>query len=454
MKYPFFSGGGASRRAAFTYPGGTVGNPPEDRGFSPECVTSCDVPEAGDWDGSSSADNGAAQLHAEDGRRAGRPSSSPRVIQPALLRETAASSETERSDVNFLPSLQGMMGVFVTLHLRRVPGDTTSERGHARIGTKDFAALSFVSQAEAQAVDEELFNEYRFSVDQLMELAGLSCATAIAKAYPASSFTSDLPSVLVVCGPGNNGGDAALSFVSQAEAQAVDEELFNEYRFSVDQLMELAGLSCATAIAKAYPASSFTSDLPSVLVVCGPGNNGGDGSTRCPSLVIPDAVGFSDADSGPNLIGNAEIRVPHRQLAIERFAGRMAPLIQSMAFLSFLLQAEVIDGAYNLVVDAIFGFSFQGAVREPFGTILSTLKRITIPIASVDIPSGWNVEKGNPDGIQPDMLISLTAPKQSAAHFSGRYHYLGGRFVPKSLEKKYKLNLPPYPETECVRKLP
>lgn len=37
---------------------------------------------------------------------------------------------------------------------------------------------------------------------------------------------------------------------SQEEARAVDEELFNEYQFSVDQLMELAGLSCATAIAK------------------------------------------------------------------------------------------------------------------------------------------------------------------------------------------------------------
>lgn len=30
----------------------------------------------------------------------------------------------------------------------------------------------------------------------------------------------------------------------------MDQELFNEYQFSVDQLMELAGLSCATAIAK------------------------------------------------------------------------------------------------------------------------------------------------------------------------------------------------------------
>lgn len=50
----------------------------------------------------------------------------------------------------------------------------------------------------------------------------------------------------------------------------------------------------------------------------------------------------------------------------------------------------MIDEAYNLVVDAIFGFSFKGAVREPFGDILSQLKKITVPIASVDIPSGGN----------------------------------------------------------------
>lgn len=67
--------------------------------------------------------------------------------------------------------------------------------------------------------------------------------------------------------------------------------------------------------------------------------------------------------------------------------------------------------------------------------------------------SGWDVEKGNSGGIQPDLLISLTAPKKSATQFTGRYHYLGGRFVPPALEKKYQLNLPPYPDTECVYRL-
>lgn len=56
--------------------------------------------------------------------------------------------------------------------------------------------------------------------------------------------------------------------------------------------------------------------------------------------------------------------------------------------MGFGLQAEVIDEVYNVVVDAIFGFSFKGAVRDPFGSILDILKKTTIPVASIDIPSG------------------------------------------------------------------
>lgn len=53
----------------------------------------------------------------------------------------------------------------------------------------------------------------------------------------------------------------------------MDEELMGPLGFSVDQLMELAGLSVAQSIAAEYPAASHAR----VLVIAGPGNNGGDG---------------------------------------------------------------------------------------------------------------------------------------------------------------------------------
>ncbi|XP_062865317.1 NAD(P)H-hydrate epimerase isoform X2 [Trichomycterus rosablanca] len=230
-----------------------------------------------------------------------------------------------------------------------------------------------------------------------------------------------------------------IRYLGQEEAQRIDEELFSEYSFSVDQLMELAGLSCATAITKAYPLQSLLKNPPRVLVVCGPGNNGGDGLVCARHLKL---FGYEPALLYP--------KRPSKPLFLNLTTQCEK---MEMNFLSELPEADEIDEVYSVVVDAIFGFSFKGAVREPFGAILSTLKKISAPIASVDIPSGWDVENGASDGIQPDLLISLTAPKKSAAHFKGRYHYLGGRFVPPALERKYNLNLPPYPGTECVLQL-
>lgn len=67
--------------------------------------------------------------------------------------------------------------------------------------------------------------------------------------------------------------------------------------------------------------------------------------------------------------------------------------------------------------------------------------------------AGWDIEKGDEEGLKPELLISLTAPKLCAKLFTGKHHFLGGRFVPKTLEQKYDLNLPPYPGTDCVVEL-
>ena len=68
-------------------------------------------------------------------------------------------------------------------------------------------------------------------------------------------------------------------YLGQEESQKLDQELFNDYKFSLDQLMEIAGLSVAEALASCYTREGLVAqqEEPRVLVVCGPGNNGGDG---------------------------------------------------------------------------------------------------------------------------------------------------------------------------------
>jgi len=118
----------------------------------------------------------------------------------------------------------------------------------------------------------------------------------------------------------------------------------------------------------------------------------------------------------------------------------------------------------SCILDAIFGFSFHPPVRAPFDEVLPLLNESKLPIVSVDIPSGWDVEKGPikltnnngqtvNSGVDASVLISLTAPKAGVKAFKGR-HFLGGRFVPKFLERKYELNLPEYPESAQIVELP
>ncbi|CAF0725617.1 unnamed protein product [Brachionus calyciflorus] len=227
-----------------------------------------------------------------------------------------------------------------------------------------------------------------------------------------------------------------MKYLNQREAQNIDIELFNEYKFSLDQLMELAGYSCAVAIANAYPLKNLSNS--NIIVCCGPGNNGGDGLVCARHLKL---FGYKPT-----------IFYPKR--TDKRIFTDLVTQCEKMN-IPFLVclpnESRLIDINYNIIVDAIFGFSFSGELRPPFVNILDRLKQATIPIVSIDIPSGWDIENGNPDGLQPECLVSLTAPKLCAKHFNGKYHYLGGRFVPNALAEKYELNLPEYPGTDpCV----
>ena len=67
------------------------------------------------------------------------------------------------------------------------------------------------------------------------------------------------------------------------------------------------------------------------------------------------------------------------------------------------------------------------------------MKKFENKIISVDIPSGFDIDKGNIfDTFIPKGLISLTLPKLCSKTFKGE-HFLGGRFVPKKLFEKFNI---------------
>ncbi|KAK3153587.1 hypothetical protein QOZ80_2BG0177900 [Eleusine coracana subsp. coracana] len=237
---------------------------------------------------------------------------------------------------------------------------------------------------------------------------------------------------------------AEVTHLTQRLAAEIDEQLMGPLGFSVDQLMELAGLSVAAAVAEVYKLSEHTR----VLIICGPGNNGGDGLVAARHLYH---FGYRPSVCYPK-------RTPK-----PLYSGLVTQL-ESLAipFLAVEDLPEDLSSEFDIVIDAIFGFSFHGTPRPPFDDLIQRLVSLSVigssekrpAIVSVDIPSGWHVEEGDVDGggIRPDMLVSLTAPKLCAKKFTGPHHFLGGRFVPLPILSKYELQLPPYPGTSmCVR---
>ena len=255
--------------------------------------------------------------------------------------------------------------------------------------------------------------------------------------------------------------------------------------------MELAGQACAVALARVYDKTKY----PRVLVCCGPGNQGGDGLVAARHLgkrMIPfcsatplktvGCTGFFGYKTSvfmpkPGSKEIYQVRSPRHIVYMGRELTAEDPLLQRLKIQCDNMQiptASDLDSlktalaSSDVILDAIFGFSFKPPVRAPFDEVLPLLTRSKLPIISVDIPSGWDVEGGRPsdplsgtkesgemkvDALDPDVLVSLTAPKEGVRAYRGR-HFLGGRFVPKRLDEKFGLNLPEYPGTDLIVELP
>lgn len=227
----------------------------------------------------------------------------------------------------------------------------------------------------------------------------------------------------------NSEGTVDLGFLNAESAASLDEELMQTPGFTLEQLMELAGLSVAEA---AYQMSQ-AKEKTKILIICGPGNNGGDGLVAARHLYH---FGYETVVVYPK----RSSRQPHYANLVKQCEDLNIPVLEAMP--------NDLTG-YGLLLDSIFGFSFKGEPREPFGSILQTMQDMQASqdcqILSVDVPSGWNVNEGDVtgNGFVPDAVISLTAAKECMRTYTGR-HFIGGRFLPPTLAAKYKLRMPPY----------
>jgi NAD(P)H-hydrate epimerase len=149
-----------------------------------------------------------------------------------------------------------------------------------------------------------------------------------------------------------------------------------------------------------------------VVLVCGSGNNGGDGLVAARHLTtraVRCTVVYFQRPTQPDPALNFTIL---EKMKIPRVAWERLPAARRQALLR---QADVI-------VDAIFGTGLSRDVQEPHKTAIKEMNRSGTPVVSVDIPSGMHADTGEPMGacIRAQQTVTLALPKMAFKRTASR----------------------------------
>jgi NAD(P)H-hydrate epimerase len=153
--------------------------------------------------------------------------------------------------------------------------------------------------------------------------------------------------------------------------------------------------------------------LPSapILVLCGPGNNGGDGlvaARRLGRLGLPVVAVLV---SGPNRPGTPDAARNWDRLAAEPSVSRIhAATVRDLAIL-----AQGVEKA-SVVVDALLGTGVRGALREPIRSAVELIRQAReagVPVVAVDTPTAVDLTSGEPSdpAVRADLTVTFHRPK-------------------------------------------
>ena len=201
-----------------------------------------------------------------------------------------------------------------------------------------------------------------------------------------------------------------MKILTAAEMRAADTATTKEHGIPSISLMEDAGAAVARFVLGELP------DRGRIVVLCGKGNNGGDG------LVTARILAEAGCDVAVLLLGDAAEVKGDARIALERLnAADVAPVeAPDEAALAAPHITEWLDGA-GLFLDAVLGTGFRPPMRGvavALGDWLASHRETTV--VSVDLPSGWDADSRQmrqQGAYRSDAVVTFTAPK--LAHVSG-----------------------------------
>src|SRR6056297_580493 len=188
----------------------------------------------------------------------------------------------------------------------------------------------------------------------------------------------------------------------------LEEIAIEDYRMTSRLLMENAGISIFDYI------KDLNKEFSKVIILCGLGNNGGDGFVLARQLYNRDipfeifVIGDADKIKG-DALSNLDIL---RKLEVD---------INTIEDKYKIRSLEQIIDKNDLIIDAILGIGIKGPVRELSSEVIEVINSLYNTVISVDLPSGVNSDTGTIENIavKADATITLGLPKFGNILFPG-----------------------------------
>lgn len=209
-----------------------------------------------------------------------------------------------------------------------------------------------------------------------------------------------------------------MRIVTAQEMREIDRKAIQEYGIPGLVLMENAGLAVCRVIEELLNGL----EGKTVLLICGKGNNGGDGFVAARQLYNRGArVRLLLAAPAETLDGDARVNYDiwtKMGRRVYRLQDRNALQVLQLA----LMQADI-------VVDALFGTGFHGVVKDKMKRLIETVNESGRMVVAVDVPSGVEADTGAVRGtaVRADHTVTFGLPKlglvlEPGADYAGRLH--------------------------------
>lgn len=213
--------------------------------------------------------------------------------------------------------------------------------------------------------------------------------------------------------------------LSPSAMQNIDRRAIHESGIPGMLLMENAGNAVLNEILYHYP------EAKSITLVCGKGNNGGDGFVIARRLInySNDINIFCTFDKNFKSKGDAGLN-----LKLIQSIGLNIKYLDQMHMLPECLERS------NIIIDAIFGTGLNSPLREPYSSIIDMMNASNRPIVSVDIPSGIDGNSGQILGNAVKAQMTITFAHYKKGHFLYPGKKYSGKIIKRDIGIPYYLS--------------